>query len=58
MIGRSNALAVETAGYAILAMMAKDAKKYEQQARKVVRWITAQRNGQGGFVSTQVSVFM
>ncbi|XP_071524073.1 alpha-1-inhibitor 3-like [Panulirus ornatus] len=54
--GRSNSLAVETAGYAILAMMARDAKKYEQQARKVVKWITAQRNGQGGFFSTQDTV--
>lgn len=35
-------------------MLTLDATKYEPQARKVVKWITAQRNGQGGFYSTQV----
>ncbi|XP_071524396.1 alpha-1-inhibitor 3-like [Panulirus ornatus] len=54
--GKSKSVAVETAGYAILAMMAQDPKKYEQQARKVVKWITVQRNGQGGFHSTQDTV--
>lgn len=46
---------METAGYAILAMLANDARSYGQQARRVIKWITAQRNGQGGFYSTQVS---
>ncbi|XP_064089812.1 alpha-1-inhibitor 3-like [Macrobrachium nipponense] len=52
----SSALEVETAGYGILAMMATDPKAYEQQARKVVKWITTQRNGRGGFYSTQDTV--
>lgn len=42
------------AGYAILAMMTLDAVKYEPMARRVVKWVTEQRNGLGGFVSTQV----
>ncbi|KAG7168924.1 CD109 antigen-like 4, partial [Homarus americanus] len=50
---KSKAVAVETAGYSVMTMMTLDPKKYEQQARKVVKWITAQRNGQGGFYSTQ-----
>ncbi|KAK8754270.1 hypothetical protein OTU49_015223, partial [Cherax quadricarinatus] len=54
--GKSNAVAVETAGYAIMAMMTLDSVKYRDQARKVVKWITAQRNGQGGFYSTQDTV--
>lgn len=35
-------------------MMTLDAAEYEPQARKAVKWITTQRNGQGGFYSTQV----
>ncbi|XP_042877971.1 alpha-2-macroglobulin-like isoform X7 [Penaeus japonicus] len=54
--GKSEAVAVETAGYAILAMMTLDAAKYELQARKIVKWISSQRNGQGGFISTQDTV--
>ncbi|XP_069170675.1 alpha-1-inhibitor 3 isoform X3 [Procambarus clarkii] len=54
--GKTKAVGVETAGYAIMAMMTLDPKQYEQQARKVVKWITAQRNGQGGFYSTQDTV--
>lgn len=52
--GRSNALEVETAGYAILALMAQDPVANALQARKIVKWITTKRNGQGGFYSTQV----
>lgn len=51
---RSNALEVETAGYAILALMAHDPAANTLQARKIVKWITSKRNGQGGFYSTQV----
>lgn len=53
---QSNSVAVETAGYAILAMLTLDPKEYEQPARMVVKWITAQRNGGGGFYSTQDTV--
>lgn len=54
--GRSDAVAVETAGYAILAMMTLDSKRFDNQARKVVKWISSKRNGQGGFISTQDTV--
>ncbi|XP_064089811.1 alpha-1-inhibitor 3-like [Macrobrachium nipponense] len=52
----SKSLEVETAGYAILAMMTTDPKAHELQARKVVKWITTQRSGRGGFYSTQDTV--
>lgn len=54
MVDTSNALAVETAGYAILAMMAQNPEEHTLQARKVVKWLTTKRNGYGGFYSTQV----
>ncbi|XP_047480379.1 alpha-1-inhibitor 3-like [Penaeus chinensis] len=53
---KSNALSVETAGYAILAMMAQDPEQHILNARKVVKWITTKRNGLGGFFSTQDTV--
>ncbi|XP_042884512.1 alpha-1-inhibitor 3-like isoform X2 [Penaeus japonicus] len=53
---KSNALAVETAGYAILAMMTQDPEQNLLNARKVVKWITTKRNGLGGFYSTQDTV--
>ncbi|KAK4303545.1 hypothetical protein Pmani_024447 [Petrolisthes manimaculis] len=52
----SRAVSLETAGYAILALMTHDPKTNEEKARKIVKWITAQRNGQGGFYSTQDTV--
>ena len=55
LLGKSQSVAVETAGYAILAMMTLNAEKYNVHSRKVVKWISSQRNGQGGFISTQVS---
>lgn len=54
--GRTRAAAVEVAGYAILAMMTLNPETYEPKARKVVKWLTTQRNGQGGFYSTQDTV--
>ncbi|XP_064106159.1 alpha-1-inhibitor 3-like isoform X3 [Macrobrachium nipponense] len=54
--GMSDAVAVETAGYAVLAMMTLDPENYVTQARKVVKWISSKRNGQGGFISTQDTV--
>ncbi|XP_069955764.1 murinoglobulin-1 isoform X2 [Cherax quadricarinatus] len=53
---KNAALSVETAGYAVLAMMASDSRLYEQKARKVIKWISTQRNGRGGFYSTQDTV--
>lgn len=53
---KSKAVELETAAYAILAMVELNFTQYEQQARKVVKWITGQRNGRGGFYSTQDTV--
>lgn len=53
---RSASLLVETAGYAILSMVTLDAQAFETDIRKVVKWITEQRNGQGGFHTTQDTV--
>ncbi|XP_042222119.1 alpha-1-inhibitor 3-like [Homarus americanus] len=53
---KSSSLMVETAGYAILAMMTENSRRYEYQARRIVKWISSQRNGRGGFVSTQDTV--
>ncbi|XP_070001311.1 alpha-2-macroglobulin-like protein 1 [Penaeus vannamei] len=55
MFYRSNSLAVETAGYAIMAMMANP-ERYLLDARKIVKWITTKRNGYGGFYSTQDTI--
>nr|XP_045622212.1 murinoglobulin-1-like [Procambarus clarkii] len=54
--GQSRGIAVEVAGYAVLAMMTLDPEGHRQQALKVIKWITSQRNGQGGFYSTQDTV--
>nr|XP_045600836.1 alpha-1-inhibitor 3-like [Procambarus clarkii] len=54
--GSSMGIAVETAGYAVLAMMTLDADSPNPLTRKVINWITTQRNGQGGFHSTQDTV--
>lgn len=58
MIGSDTALHVETAAYALLALVTEDPVAYSQEARKVVRWLSSRRNGQGGFVSTQVFFFI
>lgn len=47
---------METAGYAILAMLTWNPETYDYQARKIVKWISLARNGQGGFISTQDTV--
>lgn len=54
--GKSKGVAVEIAGYAILAMTTLDADNYQHKAFKIVKWISSQRNGQGGFISTQVPI--
>ncbi|XP_076068702.1 alpha-1-inhibitor 3-like isoform X2 [Oratosquilla oratoria] len=54
--GKSDAVAVETAGYAVLAMITHDAARYDDETIKIVKWISSKRNGQGGFVSTQDTV--
>ena len=49
-------VAVETAGYVVLAMMNTDADRYMSVAHLIIRWISTQRNSQGGFISTQDTV--
>ncbi|XP_063610517.1 alpha-1-inhibitor 3-like [Penaeus indicus] len=45
--------AVETAAYALLAMLVLDPKKYAGEAKRVVQGVVRERNGRGGFYSTQ-----
>ena len=52
--GVSSAVAVEIAGYAVLAMTTRNSDKYSADSRKIIKFMSTQRNGQGGFVSTQV----
>ncbi|XP_064091581.1 alpha-2-macroglobulin-like protein 1 [Macrobrachium nipponense] len=47
---------VETAGYTLLAMMKVDQNAYVGEASKLAKLISSNRNGQGGFVSTQDTV--
>ncbi|XP_047485551.1 alpha-1-inhibitor 3-like isoform X2 [Penaeus chinensis] len=51
-----NSLAIETAGYAVLAMLSHGPQLHMLRARKVVQWLTSRRNGWGGFYSTQDTV--
>ncbi|XP_064093307.1 alpha-1-inhibitor 3-like isoform X2 [Macrobrachium nipponense] len=53
---KSNAVELETAAYAILALVEQDFETHEAQVRKIVKWIMTQRNGLGGFYSTQDTV--
>ncbi|XP_076064809.1 alpha-1-inhibitor 3-like isoform X2 [Oratosquilla oratoria] len=53
---QGRAMAVETAGYAVLAMMTLNKTRYKVEALKVVKWISSERNSYGGFVSTQDTV--
>ncbi|XP_071524050.1 alpha-2-macroglobulin-like [Panulirus ornatus] len=54
--GKGTALGVETAGYLVLAMMTLNPMAYKRTALNIVKWITEERNGQGGFHSTQDTV--
>nr|XP_045592650.1 pregnancy zone protein-like [Procambarus clarkii] len=54
--GRNLAVEVETAGYVVLSMMSLYAECFFQHSTKIVQWLMAQRNGQGGFFSTQDTV--
>ena len=47
-----NAIDVETTSYALLTQMALQRRGY---AGPIVVWLTEQRKGGGGFISTQVS---
>lgn len=48
------ALSVEITAYAILSLVKLGGEENIINANKAVRWISQHRNGQGGFVSTQV----
>ncbi|KAL7648960.1 UNVERIFIED_CONTAM: hypothetical protein RMT77_000895 [Armadillidium vulgare] len=58
----SKGVAVETASYAILALLAfapnssASTVDYLPQVRLIIKWINTQRNGQGGFISTQDTI--
>ncbi|KAK7080932.1 Seminal vesicle autoantigen (SVA), partial [Halocaridina rubra] len=50
------AILVEAAGYTLLAMVKEDQAVYVGQISTLAKLISGQRNGQGGFVSTQDTV--
>ncbi|KAB7508100.1 Alpha-2-macroglobulin-like protein 1 [Armadillidium nasatum] len=58
----SKGVAVETASYAILALLtfapnsSASTVDYLPQVRLIIKWINTQRNGQGGFISTQDTI--
>lgn len=51
---KASATAVEGVAYVVLAMMTIDPALYRARAASLVKWIAQQRNGQGGFITTQV----
>ena len=51
----TKALNVETTAYMILALLRHKANDSTVILRQAVKWLALQRNGNGGFVSTQVS---
>ncbi|RXG53100.1 Alpha-2-macroglobulin [Armadillidium vulgare] len=48
--GQSTPLHVETAAYALLSIITFDYEQYQEEAKKIVRWLSSQMNGQGGFI--------
>ncbi|XP_069952469.1 alpha-2-macroglobulin-like [Cherax quadricarinatus] len=54
--GKSEGVEIETAGYTLLAMMTLNATRFQNQAVKIVKFLSSKRNGQGGFISTQDTV--
>lgn len=50
----SLSLNIEITGYAVLTLVRLGGDDNMVNALRAVRWITQQRNSQGGFVSTQV----
>ncbi|KAB7499888.1 Alpha-2-macroglobulin-like protein 1 [Armadillidium nasatum] len=56
----SNGVAVETASYAVLAILTYTQSfsdySYMKHVLPIIKWINTQRNGQGGFVSTQDTI--
>jgi prenyltransferase beta subunit len=54
--GSGPALSVEMTAYALLSLVKLGSKKDMTDARSIVRWLSKQRNSEGGFVSTQDTV--
>ncbi|XP_050401195.2 alpha-2-macroglobulin [Patella vulgata] len=53
---RASALDIETTSYALLAYQSDPNPQFTKMLR-IVRWLTEQQNPNGGFMSTQVSLF-
>ncbi|GIY30102.1 hypothetical protein CDAR_6902 [Caerostris darwini] len=54
--GGSKSVSIEIAGYYIMSRVNLDGRDSTGPVMSVIRWITQQRNSQGGFVSTQDTV--
>ena len=55
-VGGSRAVDVEMTSYMVLSLLQLGGKEHLAEASRAVKWINAQRNSQGGFVSTQDTV--
>ncbi|ROT65961.1 alpha-2-macroglobulin [Penaeus vannamei] len=49
----SKSQAIETTGYAVLAMLNQDPDKYKLLAKKAIQWLCGRRSSKGGFWSMQ-----
>jgi hypothetical protein len=54
--GSGPALGVEMTSYVLLTFVKLGSKEEMIEARSIVRWLSKQRNSQGGFISTQDTV--
>jgi len=48
--------ATEMTSYVLLAILHNAKEEVVSEATPIVRWLSTQRNGRGGFSSTQVSL--
>ena len=54
--GSGPALSVEMTSYVLLSLVKLGSKEEMVEARSIVRWLSKQRNSEGGFISTQDTV--
>ena len=54
--GSGPALSVEMTSYVLLSLVKLGSKQNMVDARSIVRWLSKQRNSEGGFISTQDTV--
>ncbi len=54
--GSGPALSVEMSSYVLLSLVKMGGTENLLNARSIVRWLSKQRNSEGGFVSTQDTV--